>query len=56
MNPRAPRVHGIVKLHKQHRSIRPIVNSEGSPGYKLTKYQGTKQYITTAQHLQYPKF
>jgi hypothetical protein len=38
MNPSAPCIHGTIKLHKQEKSIRPIVNWKDSPGYKLAKY------------------
>jgi hypothetical protein len=37
MNPTAPLIHGLVKLHKQDRPIRPIVKWKESPGYKLSK-------------------
>jgi hypothetical protein len=38
MNPSAPQIHGTIKLHKQEKSIRHIVNSIDSSGYKLTKH------------------
>jgi hypothetical protein len=38
MNPSTPCIYGTIKLHKQEKSIRPIVNWKVSPGYKLAKY------------------
>jgi hypothetical protein len=38
MNPKAPHIHGTIKLHKEGKPIRPIVNWKGSPGYKLAIY------------------
>jgi sugar (pentulose or hexulose) kinase len=35
MNPTAPHLHGTIKLHKEDKPIRPIVNWKNSPGYKL---------------------
>jgi hypothetical protein len=35
MNPKAPHIHGTIKLHKEENPIRPIVDWKGSPGYKL---------------------
>jgi hypothetical protein len=40
MNPSAS-IHGTIKLHKQEKPIRPIVNWKDSPGYKLAKYLHT---------------
>jgi hypothetical protein len=33
MNPEAPHMHGTIKLHKQNKLVRPIVNWNNSPGY-----------------------
>jgi hypothetical protein len=41
MNPSAPHIHGTLKLHKQAKSIRPIVIWIDSPGYKLAKHLNT---------------
>jgi hypothetical protein len=41
MNPKAPQIHGTLKLHIQNKPIRPIVNWKGSPGYKLCKHLNT---------------
>jgi hypothetical protein len=41
MNPSAPQIYGTIKLHKQGKSIRPIVNWMDNPGYKLAKYLNT---------------
>lgn len=41
MNPSAPHIYGTIKLHKQEKSIWPIVNWRDSPGYKLAKHLNT---------------
>jgi hypothetical protein len=41
MNPSAPHIHGTIKLHKQEKSIRRIVNWIDSPGYELAKHLNT---------------
>jgi hypothetical protein len=38
MNPEAPHIHGTIKLHKEGKPIRPIVNWKNSPGYKIATY------------------
>jgi hypothetical protein len=38
MNPIAPYIYGTIKLHKEHKPVRPIVNWKDSQGYKLAKY------------------
>jgi hypothetical protein len=38
MNPVAPHIYGTIKLHKERKLIRPIVNWRNSPGYKLATY------------------
>jgi hypothetical protein len=35
MNSRTQQIHDTIKLHKQDRPIRPIVNWKESPGYKI---------------------
>jgi hypothetical protein len=42
MIPKAPHLYGTIKLHKEHKPIRPIVNWRDNPGYKLTKYIATQ--------------
>jgi hypothetical protein len=37
MNPSAPTIKGLIKLHKQNQSIRPVVNWRNAPAYKLAK-------------------
>jgi hypothetical protein len=37
MNSEAPQVIGTIKLYKENKSIRPIVNWQNSPSYKLAK-------------------
>jgi hypothetical protein len=38
MCPKAPVIHGLIKLHKQSRPLCPIVNWRESPGYKIGKH------------------
>jgi hypothetical protein len=35
MNPTAPSIKGLIKLHKPGHTIRPVVNWKGAPSYKL---------------------
>jgi hypothetical protein len=35
MNSETPHIHGTIKLHKEEKSVRPIVNWKNSPGYKI---------------------
>ena len=37
LNPSAPSIKGLIKLHKPEHPIRPIVNWRGSPAYKLAQ-------------------
>jgi hypothetical protein len=37
MNPKAPTIRGLIKIHKQNAPIRPIVNWQQAPAYKLAK-------------------
>jgi hypothetical protein len=41
MKPRAPQIHGTVKLHKGDKPIRPFVNWKDSSGYKIAKLINT---------------
>jgi hypothetical protein len=38
MNPTLPKIRGLVKLHKEHTPIRPIINLCNSPAYNLGKF------------------
>jgi hypothetical protein len=38
MNASATCLYGTIKLHKQSKPIRPIVNWKNSPAYKIAKY------------------
>jgi hypothetical protein len=38
MNPSAPSIYGTIKLHKQGKPIRPIVNWRECPAYKISKH------------------
>jgi len=37
LNPTAPTIRGLIKIHKEGSPIRPIVNWKNSPAYKLAK-------------------
>jgi hypothetical protein len=37
MNPIAPNLRAIIKLHKQNTPIRPIINLRNAPAYQLAK-------------------
>jgi hypothetical protein len=37
MNPSAPTIKGLIKLHKQNQPIRPVVDWQNAPAYKLAK-------------------
>jgi hypothetical protein len=37
MNPFAPTIKGLIKLHKQDQPIRPVVNWRNAPAYKLSR-------------------
>jgi sugar (pentulose or hexulose) kinase len=55
MNPITSHIHGTIKLHKEHKPIRPTVNWKNSPGYKLATYlekqlKSIKELLT---HLMY---
>ena len=41
MNPVAPKLKGLVKLHKADRPMRPLVNCIQSPCYKIAKFVAT---------------
>jgi hypothetical protein len=38
INPRAPKIRGLIKLHKDKQPIRPIVNMRNSPTYQVGKF------------------
>jgi hypothetical protein len=37
MNPAAPTIKGMIKIHKQNAPIRPVINWRNAPAYKLAK-------------------
>jgi len=37
INPTAPTMRGLIKVHKEGAPIRPVVNWRNAPGYKLVK-------------------
>jgi len=37
MNPSAPSLKGLIKLHKPEQPIRPVVNWQKAPAYKLAR-------------------
>jgi hypothetical protein len=47
MNPSAPSIRGLLKIHKPDSPIRPIVNWKQAPAYKIAKLLTKKlqQYI-----------
>jgi hypothetical protein len=38
MNPKSPTIRGLIKLHKLNAPIRPIINWQQAPAYKLAKF------------------
>jgi hypothetical protein len=42
MNPKAPNIRALIKLHKPNAPIRPIVNWQHAPAYKLARYISDK--------------
>jgi hypothetical protein len=38
MNPSGPWLYGTIKLHKQGKPTRPIVNWKNNPAYKIAKH------------------
>ena len=42
LNPTAPTMRGLVKLHKEDTTIRPIINWRNATGYKLAKMLARK--------------
>jgi hypothetical protein len=38
MNPEAQHIHGTIKLHKEGKPTRLIVNWKNSPGYEIATY------------------
>jgi hypothetical protein len=37
LNPSAPTIKGLIKIHEPDQPIRPVVNWRGAPAYKLAK-------------------
>jgi hypothetical protein len=37
MNPIAPNLHATIKLHKDNKPIRPIINWRNAPAYEIAK-------------------
>ena len=47
MNPSAPSIKGLIKLHKPDQPIRPVVNWQNAPAYNLSKLFTNKiNYVT----------
>ena len=42
LNPSAPTIRGLIKLHKADQPIRPVVNWRNAPAYKLSKLLADK--------------
>jgi hypothetical protein len=51
MNPETPHIHGTIKLHKEEKSVRPIVNWKNSPGYKIATL--ITRLLKDSTHLSY---
>jgi hypothetical protein len=45
MNPTAPSIRGLIKIHKDNAPIRPVVNWKNAPAYKIAKK--FSQHIST---------
>ena len=43
LNPTAPSIKGLIKLHKPEHPIRPVVNWRGAPAYKLARLYTQKR-------------
>jgi hypothetical protein len=52
MNPAAPAIRGMIKIHKADAPIRPVINWRNAPAYKLAKML-TKNYRHTYPSLTY---
>jgi hypothetical protein len=37
LNPTAPKIGGLIKIHKEDSPIRPVVNWKNAPAYKLAR-------------------
>jgi len=37
LNPTAPKIGGLIKIHKEDSPIRPVVNWKNVPAYKLAR-------------------
>jgi hypothetical protein len=48
MNPTAPTLHATVKLHKENKPIRPIINWKGAPAYELAEQLTNAAKIPTS--------
>jgi hypothetical protein len=48
INPTSPVIKGLVKLHEENNSIRPVINMRTSPSYKLASFV-SKQLSTLLQ-------
>ena len=56
LNPSIPNIRGLVKIHKTEAPIRPIVNWENSPAYKVAKMLTNKLHThSTTIHLRHKK-
>jgi len=46
LNPSAPTIKGLTKLHKPDQPTRPIVNGRNAPAYKISKF-----FTLNTQHI-----
>jgi len=53
MNPSAPSIKGLIKLHKPEHPIRPVVKWRGAPAYKLARLFTQKIRLLTPQRNKY---
>ena len=58
MNPAAPTIRGMIKIHKADAPIRPVINWRNAPAYKLAKMltKKTSHIYTPPKYIQCEKF
>ena len=53
LNPTAPTMNGLIKVHKEGTPIRPVINWRITPGYKLAQAQARKLTSYIPLHIQH---
>jgi hypothetical protein len=38
LNPKSPKIQGFIKLHKTDKPIRPVINFQHTPAYKIAQF------------------